>query len=620
VDGEENMRSIFKRNKKLANQKRNKFDINAYMVFGLAAYLTVSAIIFIALMMYDTGTSSELSKQDVVATILQATLAAAALFGVSIAVLFVAKNTDKNAERQASAHELVAETSSLDRIERYLLEVITPLWKFKNTIDDIYVFAKAESDKLVGFCHLNIEEAYIIRSANCDGSLSIVYRLPKSQDIEYFYLFIIGKILSGKKEEYFGIKRKDILKFGYEDGYTKNPIEFLKYLDESVLAAKKAGGRSAIRLLYDDAEMDTERDAIFIGNINNGKMPEPQSPDCGEHGLLYNERVIIVVSWYFLKNIPRYYMAKLEFLNILRNDSAFVHLVCPDNYESFVMPNDDDVFDLPTGGKIGSDGQFAPAHLEALAKQDYRIEQYKEFHCDVERGFTGNQLDWDILHDNIHAVNSSISEIYFKKVMNVNQEEYVGNLLGKFKALSHRADEAMGALNENIVAASYVSNTLKRMYQHKATKFSPSSIETTVSCHALSVEDFCRKIMNKAGYDILNEIKAYCFVSGHGEKFIWLTINIVNASPYIIFDLIKPIEIIKKKILSEDDGFDATSSPFVDALNLDKFNRFIKSEDDVKNNVCAIRSLSEMREYGLLDGSIFDMSDEFWSLVNVGVL
>ena len=105
----------------MANKTKNKYDINAYVRFGLAAYLTVSAIIFIALMMYDTGTSSELSKQNVVATILQATLAAAALFGVSIAVLFVAKNTDKNAERQASAHELVAETASLDRVEKYLI-------------------------------------------------------------------------------------------------------------------------------------------------------------------------------------------------------------------------------------------------------------------------------------------------------------------------------------------------------------------------------------------------------------------------------------------------------------------------------------------------------------------
>ena len=180
----------------MKSEDGDKLGITSWMVIGLIAYLAVSVLVIVAFMLHDSASASELAVQSVAATVVQATLAAAALFGVSIAVLYVAKNTDRNTERQALAHELAAETASLNRIEKYLLEVITPLWNVKNAIDDMFVFAKSESTRLSGFCVLDVEDARILQQAiSNDSEAGVIF--TEEEDRKFFDIYIISSILSG---------------------------------------------------------------------------------------------------------------------------------------------------------------------------------------------------------------------------------------------------------------------------------------------------------------------------------------------------------------------------------------------------------------------------------------
>lgn len=215
----------------------DQVGIKSYMAIGLIAYLVVSTMMFVALMVLDSASASELAMQNVIATIVQATLAAAALFGVSIAVLYVAKNTDRNTERQALAHELAAETASLNRIEKYLLEVITPLWNVKNAIDDMFVFAKSESTRLSGFCVLDVEDARILQQAiSNDSEAGVIF--TEEEDRKFFDIYIISSILSGRKITTFGLDRNKILDGAYK-AYKDNPDQFYREIQSYDSRIKK---------------------------------------------------------------------------------------------------------------------------------------------------------------------------------------------------------------------------------------------------------------------------------------------------------------------------------------------------------------------------------------------
>jgi hypothetical protein len=309
---------------KMANQKRNKFDINAYMIFGLTAYLTVSAIIFIALMMYDTGTSSELSKQNVVATILQATLAAAALFGVSIAVLFVAKNTDKNAERQASAHELVAETASLDRVEKYLLEAMTPLLNIKNNIDDIFVFANKQRHYVKNYFALDCEEIGVVQWMtqaywNTDSSKGLAGLL--SEDKEFYNVQYLYSILAGNKDFLFGINRVSLLNAGLKQ-YLENPLLFSE-------AKGKSG--NAVCMLYEYLQINKEDENHFFEIINSGGLSIEILTSKVKNSDFIN-LCFVVIAWYCNKCVNSRIGTVLESLLRLQVNEEFAKVVAPNEY------------------------------------------------------------------------------------------------------------------------------------------------------------------------------------------------------------------------------------------------------------------------------------------------
>ena len=591
----------------------DQVGIKSYMAIGLIAYLVVSTMMFVALMVLDSASASELAMQNVIATIVQATLAAAALFGVSIAVLYVAKNTDRNTERQALAHELAAETASLNRIEKYLLEVITPLWNVKNAIDDMFVFAKSESTRLSGFCVLDVEDARILQQAiSNDSEAGVIF--TEEEDRKFFDIYIISSILSGRKITTFGLDRNKILDGAYK-AYKDNPDQFYREIQSYDSRIKK--NQSAVNLHYENVRPVKEKEGILIDLVNNGGMEKPYADKNNKLGKYPNyDTTIMILSWYFLEHAGDANMQRLDFLDIIRRNKEFCGLVNPQ--ENVYCESEIQSAQLaiePEGCKIQADGSIS---LEDKARENRRgceeeksNEDAANYHDDVEKGFTGTMAEWESLRD-ISGINRLFTEIYCDKVLGVEAEKYLEKTLASLNDLARIMNETVKLLNDNIVPASYVTACLKMMYKEPERKFTPSSIETAVSAHALQIELFTKNIMKIDRYTALSTIQNNGLVDCHGKVFMRLSLAIVNVTPYVILDLIKPIEIenIKRKELAEKGKQkhikEDTRSPFIDALKLSK--GFIRAE----LNYTEIQPLDSIQK--VLDTSIFGMSDEFWEL------
>lgn len=569
----------------------DQLGIKSYMAIGLIAYLVVSTLMFVALMVLDSVSASELAMQNVIATIVQATLAAAALFGVSIAVLYVAKNTDISTERQALAHELAAETASLNRIEKYLIEVITPLWNIKNAINDMFVFAKAESTRLSGFCVLDVEDARILQLAIKVSEEDKIYN---EEYHKYFDIHIISSILSGGKKMAFGLDRNKILDDAYS-AYKKEPDRF--YREMQSYDSKKRD-QSAICQHYDYVNtVDKEKENKFIELVNNGDMEKPHAVKSYKVEE-YNDISIIILSWYFLENAGIKVRKRLDFLDIVCRNEQFCLLINPSDTQSGQAGiKSRKPFKLQDDGTVSAE-QRAWWRTEA------------EFENDVEKGFTGEMEEWEILRDT-KAINKLFTEIYCDKVINIGVEDYLEKTLARLNNLSHIMNEAIKLLNENVLPASYVTTCLKMIYKETERKFTPSSIETAVSDNSLQIDMFLKNIINEDRYAALSDIQKNGLIECHGKLFVRLCLAFVNVIPYVILDLVKPIEIEnnkreelfkkgKKKHIKE-----TTRSPLVDSL---KLQGFIHRE----LNYTEIKPLDSIQAD--LDTSIFAMSQEFWEL------
>lgn len=610
MDSEENMRTIFKRNKKLANQKRNKFDINAYMVFGLAAYLTVSAIIFIALMMYDTGTSSELSKQNVVATILQATLAAAALFGVSIAVLFVAKNTDKNAERQASAHELAAETASLDRVERYLLEAMTPLLNIKNNIDDLFVFANIQRKKFKDYFVMGYEEIGIVQWMasvywNQDSSKGL--RGLLKEDKEYYNLQYLYSILSSNKDVFFGINRDALIDVGLKQ-YLENPHLFFEAIRRS---DKEDGADKAVRAQYDYLQINKEDEDTFFGVISSGGI--------NRNILKYNamgddfiKLCWVVIAWHCNKCINNRVRSVLEFLLRIQVNEEFAKAVAPKEYnESDLLywrgfnKKENDTQDVSS--KNGDDTENSDEPIVSF--HDYEdadkiiYDKTKEiYEKAISDGFKGKWSDWYLIED-LDKINYIIANIYSEEVMGLALEGYLRSVTIRTRDLYLAISESMKMVSGSLIPMSYVLSNLKNL----GNPYNKDVWYLGYLDKCLSQAEKVEKFMTvKEVTTLLTKIKGGAIADLCDGEFLFIILSMIKIIPYVTLDVVKPLANIEKKILNENHTKDEISSPLIEALRLDA------SQLDHGSNANKIKKLKHLRK--IINPSIFSMSKDFWLL------
>ncbi len=594
----------------MANKKGNKFDINAYMIFGLAAYLTVSAIIFIALMVYDTGTSSELSKQNVVATILQATLAAAALFGVSIAVLFVAKNTDKNAERQASAHELVAETASLDRVEKYLLEVMTPLLNIKNNIDDLFVFANNQRKKFEEYFVMSYEEIRIVQRITIDylkvDSSTEFLGSPKEKE-EYYSLQYLCLILASNTDVLFGVKRDSLLNIGLTQ-YQKNPLLFFEAIKKPN-DIDNAG--NAVRGVYDQLQIEKEDEDAFIGVISSGGINRDilRSNAMGND---FNNLCWVVIAWYCNKCVTSRVRSVLEFLLRLQVSECFAKAVAPKEYsESELLywrefakikkgSHDDS---SKNGDDVESFGELLSAfHSYNNDEDSIFSETMKIYEKEKNGGFKGKFEDWYLAKD-IEKINCIVADIYSKAVIGLSLEDYLKSVTIRTRDLYVAIAGSMKMVSGSLIPMSYVLSNLKKLGNtYNKDVWYLGYLDKCIS-QAEKVEKF---MAIKEVSTLLIKIKEGAIADLCDGEFLFIILSMIKIIPYVTSDVVKPLANIEQKILSENPTKDEISSPLIEALRLDA------SQLVHETSANRIRKLTHLKN--IINPSIFSMSRDFWLL------
>lgn len=595
----------------MANKKRNKLDINVYMIFGLAAYLTVSAIIFIALMVYDTGTSSELSKQNVVATILQATLAAAALFGVSIAVLFVAKNTDKNAERKASAHELVAETASLDRVEKYLIEVMTPLLNIKNNIDDLFVFANNQRKKFKGYCVMSYEEIRIAQRItmnylNEDSSTEFLGS-PKEKE-EYYSLQYLCLILASNTGVIFGIKRDYLLNIGLKQ-YLKNPLLFSEVIRKP---NNEDNAGKAVREVYDLLQIKKEDEDAFFSVISSGGINRNilRSNTMGND---FINLCWVVIAWYCNKCVNSRVRSVLGFLLRLHVNENFQKAVAPKEYSrsellywkefNKIEKGSYDVTSRSGDDVESSDEPFSAFHNYNNNEDDsLGPDAMKIYEKAKNGGFKGQFEDWYLSKD-IEQINCIVADIYCEAVTGLALEDYLKSVTIRTRDLYVAITGSMKMVSGSLIPMSYVLSNLKNLGNtYNKDVWYLGYLDKCIS-QAEKIEDF---MAVKEVTTLLKKIKEGAISDLCDGEFLFIILSMIKVIPYVTSDVVKPLANIEKKILSENPTKDEISSPLIEALRLDA------SQLMHETNTNRIRKLTHLKK--IINPSIFSMSRDFWLL------
>ena len=587
----------------MANKKKNKFDINAYMIFGLAAYLTVSAIIFIALMMYDTGTSSELSKQNVVATILQATLAAAALFGVSIAVLFVAKNTDKNAERQASAHELVAETASLDRVEKYLIEVMTPLLNIKNNIDDIFVFANKQRHYVKNYFALDCEEIGVVQWMtqaywNTDSSKGLAGLL--SEDKEFYNVQYLYSILAGNKDFLFGINRVSLLNAGLKQ-YLENPLLFSE-------AKGKSG--NAVCMLYEYLQINKEDENHFFEIINSGGLSIEILTSKVKNSDFIN-LCFVVIAWYCNKCVNSRIGTVLESLLRLQVNEEFAKVVAPNEYKNSDLLYWREINKNEKGPQVASpikedhtkesDGLGIHSFDDDTDRLIYN-ETKEMYEKAISEGFKGVWDNWYLVKD-VEKINFIIAKIYFESAHDIALEDYLRGVTIRTRELYTAITGSLKMVSESLIPMSYVLSNLKSLGNpYNKDVWYLGYIDKCIS-QAEKVEKFMN--INEVS-TLLIKIKEGAIADLDDGEFLFIILSMIKVIPYVSSDVVKPLANIEKKILSDSATKDEISSPLIKALRLDA-SQLVQETNDLHK-----RKLKYLKK--VINPSIFSMSRDFWLL------
>ncbi len=105
-------------------------DVNSatrIFVKGLFWFLIIAIAAFLVMYITDFPRNKNASA---IATLLQSTFAAAAIFGVSIALLKIASNSDKTFEKQRKVAERQRHAEHIEFLEKFLREAIQPLMQF----------------------------------------------------------------------------------------------------------------------------------------------------------------------------------------------------------------------------------------------------------------------------------------------------------------------------------------------------------------------------------------------------------------------------------------------------------------------------------------------------------
>lgn len=593
----------------------DKLGITSWMVIGLIAYLAVSVIVIVAFMLHDSASASELAVQSVAATVVQATLAAAALFGVSIAVLYVAKNTDRNTERQASAHELAAETASLDRIEKYLLEVVTPLWKVKNAIDELFVYAKTQSEKLDGYYKLDYEDARILHETMKIDISGSGFN-PEEVDKEYNDLLCLQSVISSNKDVCIGIDRTKLIDAGYKE-YIKDPKGFFQNI--KILQGKNKLNDAAIGIHYKWAELSCEDEKLISNKVDSGLLEkESLAGSDKEDSVEYVYQIII--AWYYNKVVCNTDKKILNFMWDMQASKEMLQIIDPEKYSY--------LYDYENGPDLGENVKDVP--IETVKSCDTQIlwmdpkdtppdpielkNDRIKFNRAKEGGFKGEWKEWYNLKE-LDKINAIAAKVYCRKTIGVEIEKYLGAIKAEIGNLYQSIEESIKLLNDTVISVSYVIANLKMLYAENNNGVLHHSAVAICFSQVKKAQDI---VDGKEVFDVLSDIKLGALVDLGENEFLILVCGLINIIPYVVLKIIEPLERINKKIFSNESDPQKKTSPLVDAL---KFNvsSMPKNDDSKKmvdnGDVEKIADLKALRK--VIDESIFCMSTEFWDLAQV---
>ncbi|MGC8604949.1 MAG: hypothetical protein ACP5VS_14870 [Desulfomonilaceae bacterium] len=125
------------------NRKSLSDDVRIIFIVFSVGFLAVSIIGLFVAKLFLYGVPGDLSRWLTFATLIQATVASSAIFGVSIAILIYAKKADETLDRQTDAHEQNAIISITDKIEKIVSIFANNTLEIRNNIMRITVALRA---------------------------------------------------------------------------------------------------------------------------------------------------------------------------------------------------------------------------------------------------------------------------------------------------------------------------------------------------------------------------------------------------------------------------------------------------------------------------------------------